>query len=359
MPRSEAYVEQVGGSAEPPAAAGGRDLPWRIRDAEDNELLALSSWRLAVDTAEALYPDNARSVVHARTGERWQRLPGGGAWEKIDASAPLPLIQVVDLETTGFHDAPDEHGAHMPVELGGCPLYGRFDLVGDPDFADAAVGRPWSAPVAPGRPVPPEASAIHHIVAADLGAAPDWRTEAVWRLRSALPAPPVALAAHNAKFERHWLTPELVGEPPWLCTWKCALRAWPEAPGHGNQVLRYWLSPPGLDRDAAMPAHRAGPDAYVTAFLLRELLRLHPLATLLQWSEEPAVLIRVPFGKRPEEGGWRGCKWTEVDEGLLWWTAERDFSDDIRHTVKLELARRAALSPDLAEDDTEDAEAMP
>lgn len=89
-------------------------------------------------------------------------------------------------------------------------------------------------------------------------------------------------------------------------------------------------------------AHRAGPDAYVTAFLLRELLAQHPLSTLIQWSQEPAILIRVPFGKRPEEGGSRGMRWTEVDASLLYWTVERDFSEDVLFTVRLEIERRAA-----------------
>jgi exodeoxyribonuclease X len=149
-----------------------------------------------------------------------------------------------------------------------------------------------------------------------------------------------AFAAHSAKFERQWCTPDIVGEVPWICTYKCALRAWPEAPGHSNQTLRYWLNPVGLNRASATPAHRAGPDAYVTAFLLRELLRLHPLEDLLKWSSEPAVLIRVPFGKRSDEGGWRGTRWADVEEGFLYWVERRDFSEDILHTVRLEIARR-------------------
>lgn len=89
-----------------------------------------------------------------------------------------------------------------------------------------------------------------------------------------------------------------------------------------------------------MPAHRAGPDAYVTSFTLRELLRLHPLHRLIEWSSEPALLVRVPFGKPPAEGGSRGMRWTEVDDSLLHWVACRDFSEDILHTVRIEMARR-------------------
>src|SRR5262245_25865334 len=53
-------------------------------------------------------------------------------------------------------------------------------------------------------------------------------------------------------FQRQWLT-EGWPEVPWLCTYKSALRAWPDAPRHSNSVLRYWL---GIDipPDPLMPA---------------------------------------------------------------------------------------------------------
>lgn len=254
-------------------------------------------------------------------------------------SADPAVITIVDLETTGFEAAP-ELGGHAPVEIGWCRLTAPRDLLGRPDWTRADVEHVgWCAHlVDPGRPIPPEASAVHHLIACDLIDAEPWRQGLVRVLGGV--SRPAAYAAHNARFERQWCTPDLVGEAPWICTYKCALRAWPEAPGHANQALRYWLRPEGLDRDRATPAHRAGPDAYVTAFLLRQLLRAHPIETLLQWPQEPAVLIRVPFGRRPEEGGWRGCKWTEVDDGFLYWTVTRDFSEDILHTVRLEIARR-------------------
>lgn len=256
------------------------------------------------------------------------------------------FITVVDLEATGFEAA----AGHRPVEVGWCRLAAPADLLGGPDWSRAELSQdgPRARLLNPGRAIPPDASAVHHLIACDLIEAQDWRQGLIHWLGGI--TRPAAFAAHNAKFERQWCTPELVGDAPWVCTWKCVLRAWPEAPGHG-QVLRYWLNPDGLDRALAAPAHRAGPDAYVTAHLLRELLRLHPLATLLQWSEEPAVLIHVPFGKRPEEGGNRGLRWSEVDDGFLQWTARRDFSDDILHTVQLEIARRARMAAQAGEAD--------
>jgi exodeoxyribonuclease X len=251
-----------------------------------------------------------------------------------------PFITVVDLEATGA-EGPD----HAPIEIGRADLCASaVDLLGQP--TEWSVSRPLSVLLSPGRAIPPEASAIHHLVDEDLAGAPPWRETfaeiTVDRARCR------AFAAHTARTEQQWLTPEIIGDVPWVCTWKCALRAWPDAPAHSNQALRYWLKPEGLDRGLAYPAHRAGPDAYVTAFLLRELLKLHPLPALIQWSGEPAILIRVPFGRTT-----RGMRWTEVDDDFLYWVLDRDFSTDVHFTVKVELERRrkAAEAAALEEDD--------
>ena len=69
--------------------------------------------------------------------------------------------------------------------------------------------------------------------------------------------------AHKWAFEAQWLEDYLQGRPA-ICTYKAALRLWPEAPGYSNQVLRYWLRPKDLNPAVASPPHRALPDAYVT-----------------------------------------------------------------------------------------------
>lgn len=235
-------------------------------------------------------------------------------------------VRVVDLETTGF--APPA----AVVEIGGCDVVAKArDLVGAPTHW--TVEWPWSALVNPGISIPPETSAVHHLIDDDVRVFPPWSETGPIFART-LDADGIgALAAHSAKMERQWID-DLAGGRPWICTYKCALRVWPEAPSHSNQALRYWRRPVGLDRAKAMPAHRAGPDAYVTAFLLRDLLEAARVEDLIQWSSEPALQVRCHIGK------WRGTPWREVDDSFLEWVIARDFDEDVLFTVRNEIERR-------------------
>src|SRR5829696_5733146 len=102
---------------------------------------------------------------------------------------------------------------------------------------------------------------------------------------------------------------------------------WPDAPAHNNHSLRYWLRPKGLNPTVANMAHRALPDAYVTAFILRELLDAARVQDLIAWTKEPVLLPRMTFGRH------RGCSWTDVPDDFLGWIVERsDLGDDIKFT---------------------------
>jgi exodeoxyribonuclease X len=224
-------------------------------------------------------------------------------------------IRVVDLETTGL-EPPEK-----VVEIGAWDLDG--DCIRQVDFPHL---------VNPCQPIPPRMSAIHHIIDADVCDKPSWPEAADGMLIGGFDA----FAAHNAGFERKWITDDLTGGKPWICTYRCALRVWPEAPGHGNQELRYWLKPEGLDREIAAVAHRAGPDAYVTAFTLRELLHRASFDELVAWSAEPALLPRIPFGKH------RGAAWNSVPRDYLDWICRQtDMSEDIRFTAQQTLKQGA------------------
>jgi len=229
-------------------------------------------------------------------------------------------IRVVDLETTGSSPP-----AHAVCEIGWQDVVrqsdGRWSL--GPGHGELFVN--------PGRSIPPVTMAVHHIMDVDVADAPFWQEVAPSILQPDGDA--VALAAHRATFEQRFCTAKLSGGAQWICTWKCALRLWPDSPGFSNQVLRYWRLPEGLDRARGLPVHRAFPDAYVTAHHLRDQLNEGGLENLLVWSAEPGLLPRVPFG--PD----RGRYWRELgDATLKGYTADRN--EDVRFSARKELQRR-------------------
>ena len=236
--------------------------------------------------------------------------------------APAPqIIRVIDLETTG--EAPPLHGVceigWQDVALG---AGGLWELQGE---GGARL-------VNPGRPIPPLTQTIHHILDEQVADAPLWHDVA----RAVLDPYPkrLALAAHRSAYEEKFCSPALTRDAPWICTWKCALRLWPDTPSFSNQMLRYWRKPEGMEHERGLPAHRAFPDAYVTAFHLRDMLNAVGPAQLLAWSSVPGLLPRVI---RP--GPDRGKDWHEIsDESLAVMLGDRD--EDVRFTAETERARR-------------------
>lgn len=230
----------------------------------------------------------------------------------------MSSVRVIDLETAGG-------GAHDVCEIG---------------WQDVSLGSDGSWRVAedrgaffvnPGRPISHETMAIHHIRDEDVIGAPFWKDIAPTVLR---PEGGVeALAAHRAAFEQRYCTARLSGGAQWICTWKCALRLWPHLPRFSNQMLRYQRMPEGLVHQIGLPAHRAMPDAYVTAHHLRDMLNAASLGQLLAWSREPGLLPRVPSG--PE----RGRSWDQLPVAMLRELAT-DRDADLRFSAATELARR-------------------
>lgn len=230
---------------------------------------------------------------------------------------------VTDTETTGVEQE------DQVVELAICVLGGSR----------------WSSLVKPSCPVSHEARAAHHITDAELQTAwtmaeilerrglpeyghlperdacatePDWRRE------------DVVFVAHNADFDRKMLlqsgVPEDVLPTRTICTWRCALHLFPDAPRHSNQVLRYYLGliVPKLNA----PPHRAMPDAVVTTVLLARMLKECSAEMLLELTTQPALLSRITFGK------YRGMRWRDLDPGYLNWILGQNFDEDAKHTAR-------------------------
>lgn len=232
------------------------------------------------------------------------------------------MIHVVDTETTGMDPADAEI-----IELAVVSL----------DTNDA-----WSALIRPTGPIPPQASAVHHLTADDFQTAYTGLPEA-WSVMTGEMGTADVYAAHNAEFDAGFLKTytgqvvagdvgEIQTRGTWLCTWRAALHLFPDAPSYGNQVLRYYLGlkpylPPGL------APHRALYDTLVTAELVRVMLTMKPIEELLAIQHQPVVLKTCGFGKH------RGVPWNEVPRDYLQWIIRNgDFDKDTLHTAKFWIA---------------------
>lgn len=231
-----------------------------------------------------------------------------------------PPIRVVDLETTGSRPP-----AHAVCEVG----WQDLEIAADGTWQIAETHGAFL--IDPQRDIPPVTQAVHHITDEDVVGAPLWEDAAPSVLRR--PGGFTALAAHRAGFEQRYCTPELTQGARWICTWKCALRLWPDSPGFSNQGLRYWHKPKGLVRERGLPVHRAFPDAYVSAHLLRDMLALAPVEQLIEWTALPGLLPRMRYGEE------RGTSFDELPTARLKQLAkERD--GDVRYTAAWHLEQR-------------------
>lgn len=222
------------------------------------------------------------------------------------------IFRCIDVETLGL-EADDG-----VCEIGWCDVAqvdGRF-------VVDA---RPKAALVNPGRPIPPTASAVHHIVDADVVGAlsfDDCLRDVIGD--EAAMRGDVILCAHNAAFEQKFIKTDL----KWICTYKISVSKAPNAPAHNLQTMRYW-SNLVLDIAAASPPHRAGPDAYVGAHLLARLLAKYPWDELVEISARPVLLPRLRFGKH------QGIPCCDVPQDYWQWVlANIKDDEDVQHTAR-------------------------
>lgn len=230
-----------------------------------------------------------------------------------------PIVRVMDFETTGM---PELEEAEV-IELG------RVDL----DLASNTIGNPWTALAKPRGPIPPEAKAVHHITEAMCAEAGILAN--LWRPFWEGCAETDLVAAHQADFEKHFHNGN---GRRWIDTYKAALVVWPDAPSHSNQGLRYWLdldADPDFDPAAAMPPHRALPDAYTTAFILRRLLALKPVDELVKIGKYPGLLRVMNFGKH------RGLTFESAPADYLEWIVDKsEMGPDVKFTAQYWLKKR-------------------
>lgn len=228
------------------------------------------------------------------------------------------IARVIDYETTGTPE--DEHAEIIE--------FGRIDL----DLATREIRNPWSSLCCPRGPIPAETKAVHHITEADVINAPYARE--LWDQFYDGCGPEDILVAHNARFEQHFHDGE---GRPWIDTYKVARVVWPDAPTHSNQGLRYWLNLE-LDRELAFPPHRALPDAYVTAHLLRRLLDEKTVEEMITISRYPALLRRITFGTKA-----KGQTYEEAPLDYLEWIRDKsEMDEDTKFSAHYWIKKRTA-----------------
>lgn len=228
-------------------------------------------------------------------------------------------IRAIDIETTGSDASSD-----AVIEIASVDV-----------LRDGTISNKMAVLVNPGRPIPPESSAVHHLVDEDVKDALPFR-DVVEIFAGAN-----AYIAHNSEFEQGFLK-EHLGKAQWICTYKCALRVWPDFLSHSNQALRYrlgLLNPFGIPRTDINP-HRALSDTIVTAAIFVELMKHASWAQMVEWSSQPALLTRFGFGKH------RGAKFADVPEDYLRWIIDKsDLDAGVKFSARHELDRRRAKAP--------------
>ncbi len=224
----------------------------------------------------------------------------------------MTKISVIDCETTGIEDDAEV------VEIAAL-TYDFED--GSPNVASAV-----STLVAPANSIPATASAIHHITDDMVAGAPSCAA-ALERF-----AGDYIFVAHNAKFDRRFLGS--LGSR-WVCTYKCAIQQWPDAPSHSNQVLSYWLKTP-RPPEGVGHTHRAMFDAWTTAWILEALKGAGwSLQRMMDVTSNPVLLAKFRFGKHAN------VPLAQVPTDYLRWMSGQDFDEDVSFTVRSELERRA------------------
>lgn len=190
-------------------------------------------------------------------------MPGPTAPDVADTARLLigQRLVAVDTETTGLNPT----DGHTLVEVAAVGL------------DDGTIGESWSSLMQPGRPIPPDAAAVHGISDAMVVDAPLPATVASEMRRRCADLP---LVLHNASFDLPFLIGMLrrAGLPPLLSPIIDTLGLARGLPGTGGHSLGALAVRFGLPRESR---HRALGDALTTARLLTKLARY--------WEDERGV----------------------------------------------------------------------
>ena len=238
-----------------------------------------------------------------------------------------PVVRVIDTETAGQARVAED----AVIEIGSVDL----------DLATGRIFNPMQTLADPGGVIITEhARRVNRITDEMLIGAPPFAEAAAPFTQGV-----ETYAAQRASFDRDRL--RFTGR--WFCTYKLALRAFPDVRSHGLQSLVKYL-PLDLsevqDQLEGLHPHRALYDALCTAILMRRISeQLMPfcqgLDDFIERAErvtlEPALLARFRFGKH------KGIALGNVPTDYLEWVVmQPNMEADAAYTARHHLKRRQA-----------------
>lgn len=241
---------------------------------------------------------------------------------ELEVKSDSQILHVVDVETTGLDPKTDSI-----VEIG----MAKVDIVHE------SIGSLKTSLIYPGKSIPHEASAVHHITDQHVIASPKIG-DAFGLIFPEIGQKDLTFCAHHAEFDQSFLGIET----DMVCTKRLSRHLWPNAAHHWLQFLRYFLE---VELEEEVSPHRARGDVIVTSHILLKIVEKvkfeYPhlsgkslLNGMLALSNSPVLLKMVGFGK------YKGKEWSEVPTSYLGWVSEQDFDRDILHTVRHHLSDR-------------------
>lgn len=192
----------------------------------------------------------------------------------------------------------------------------------------------------PGKKIPPEASAIHHITNEMVQDSPSFALSKSHELIQSFNRTEHTLVSHNAPFDLAMLQKEgITWQGEIVDTLKCSKALMDDLEGYGLQFLRYELRLYRQEEDFFNPfgvnptAHNALSDALHTKMVYEYLLDLASHEKLVELSQARLLLSRLPFGKYAKK---RIETVALKDPAYLKWMVESlmEMDEDLRYSIE-------------------------
>lgn len=192
----------------------------------------------------------------------------------------------------------------------------------------------------PGKKIPPEASAIHHITNEMVENASPFPSSQSYELIKSLNTGEHTLVSHNAPFDLAMLQKEgITWQGEIIDTLKCSKALMDDLDGYGLQFLRYELRLYRQEESyfqcyrVSPAAHNAASDALHTRMVYEYLLDLASAEKLAELSQSRLLLNRLPFGKYAKK---RIETIAMKDPAYLKWMLESlmDMDEDLRYSIE-------------------------